>query len=115
MKGFRFQKRVTIFPGLRVNLSKSGISTTLGVRGASVNFGNSPASAMLGIPGTGLSYRRYLNSNKSDFSTTGDLPNSNSSSSSRTEIVSQDIESITSIGFDEIKLIRPEITRHFLW
>ena len=39
LKGLRFQKRLRILPGLRINLSKSGASTTLGPRGAGVNIG----------------------------------------------------------------------------
>jgi hypothetical protein len=55
--GFRFQKRVSLFPGVRINFSPSGISTTIGVRGASVNLGSKGAYLNLGIPGSGLSYR----------------------------------------------------------
>jgi len=35
----RFRRSVTIAKGVRVNFSKSGISTTMGTRGASVNIG----------------------------------------------------------------------------
>ena len=38
---WRFQRRVKIIPGVRLNLSKSGISTSVGVRGASMTFGKS--------------------------------------------------------------------------
>ena len=58
--GFRFQKRVSLFPGVRINFSPSGISTTIGVRGASVNLGSKGACLNLGIPGSGLSYRTRL-------------------------------------------------------
>jgi hypothetical protein len=58
--GFRFQKRVSLFPGVRINFSPSGISTTIGVRGASVNLGSKGAYLNLGIPGSGLSYRTRL-------------------------------------------------------
>jgi hypothetical protein len=60
LKGLRFQKRLRIFPGLRINLSKSGASTTLGPRGAGVNIGKDGITTNAGIPGTGLSYRRKL-------------------------------------------------------
>lgn len=33
--GWRFRKRIKIAPGVNINLSKSGISTTIGKRGAS--------------------------------------------------------------------------------
>src|ERR1700754_4586929 len=55
--GFRFQKRLSILPGVRVNLSKGGVSTSLGPRGADVNIGRDGVTTNTGIPGTGLSYR----------------------------------------------------------
>jgi hypothetical protein len=54
--GFRFRKSVKLLPGVRLNLSKSGISTTLGVRGASVNLSRRGRRYTVGLPGTGLSY-----------------------------------------------------------
>ncbi len=32
--GLRFQKRIRLFTGLRINLSKSGVSASIGRRGA---------------------------------------------------------------------------------
>jgi hypothetical protein len=58
--GFRFQKRISLLPGVRINLSKSGVSTSLGPRGADVNIGKDGVTANAGIPGTGLSYRQKL-------------------------------------------------------
>jgi hypothetical protein len=58
--GFRFQKRISILPGVRINLSKSGVSTSLGPRGADVNIGKDGITANAGIPGTGLSYRQKV-------------------------------------------------------
>ena len=57
MGNFRFYRRVSIFPGLSVNLSKSGPSLTVGMRGAHMTFGSSGVTRTVGIPGTGLSYR----------------------------------------------------------
>ena len=54
--GFRFQKRFTIAPGIRINLSKTGVSTTVGPRGARVTFGRDKIRTTLGIPNTGLSH-----------------------------------------------------------
>lgn len=58
--GFRFRKAIKLFPGVRLNLSKSGVSTTIGVRGASVNIGKSGSRATVGLPGTGISYSEKL-------------------------------------------------------
>jgi hypothetical protein len=57
---FRFQKRISILPGVRINLSKSGASASVGPRGADVNIGRGGITTNAGIPGTGLSYRSKL-------------------------------------------------------
>lgn len=62
--GFRFQKRITILPGIRINLSKSGASLSAGPRGASVNIGKRGLYGTVGIPGSGLSYRERLDKPK---------------------------------------------------
>jgi hypothetical protein len=59
-RGLRFQKRLNILPGVRVNLSKSGASTSIGPRGADVNIGRDGVTTNAGIPGTGLSYRQKV-------------------------------------------------------
>jgi hypothetical protein len=56
----RFRKSIRIAPGLRLNLSRSGVSTTLGGRGASVNFGKKGTRATVGIPGSGFSFSQRL-------------------------------------------------------
>jgi len=58
--GFRFQKRISLLPGIRLNLSKSGASVTVGKSGLSVNLGKDGATGNVGIPGTGLSYRQKI-------------------------------------------------------
>jgi hypothetical protein len=56
--GFRFQKRIRILPGVYINLSKSGVSASVGGHGATVNVGaDGRRMITLGIPGTGMSYR----------------------------------------------------------
>lgn len=58
--GFRFQKSISFFPGIRLNLSKSGASVTVGKPGLSVNLGKDGATGNVGIPGTGLSSREKI-------------------------------------------------------
>jgi hypothetical protein len=58
--GFRFQKRIRLFKGLTLNLSKSGTSWTVGGPGASVNVRGDKVTGTVGVPGTGLSYRETL-------------------------------------------------------
>lgn len=62
--GFRFQKRISILPGVRINLSKSGASASVGPRGADVNIGKDGITTNAGIPGTGLSYRQKVGGGK---------------------------------------------------
>ncbi len=59
MGNFRFYRRVSIFPGLSVNLAKSGPSLTVGMRGAHVTLGAKGIRKTLGIPGTGIYYTSH--------------------------------------------------------
>jgi len=54
---FRFRKTFSILPGVRINLSKTGVSGSLGGHGATLNVGHGKENVTLGVPGTGLSYR----------------------------------------------------------
>jgi hypothetical protein len=56
----RFGKSFKIAPGLKINLSKSGISTTIGGKGLSTNIGGRGVYLNTGIPGTGVSARHKL-------------------------------------------------------
>jgi hypothetical protein len=57
---FRFQRRIKIAPGLRLNISKSGVSVSAGPRGASLTAGTRGLFANAGLPGTGMSSRQRL-------------------------------------------------------
>ena len=57
---FRFQRRVTLFPGVRLNFGKTGVSVSAGVRGASITAGKRGVYGNVGAPGTGMSYRTRL-------------------------------------------------------
>ena len=59
MGNFRFYRRISIFPGLSVNVSKSGPSLTVGMRGAHVTVGGSGIRKTVGIPGTGIYYTSH--------------------------------------------------------
>ena len=54
--GFRFRKSIKLFPGVTLNFSKSGISTSIGKPGATVNFSSRGTKTTVDIPGTGISY-----------------------------------------------------------
>ena len=57
--GFRFQRRIGIAPGLRLNISKSGASVSIGERGAHLTLGRTPR-VTVGLPGSGLSWTQTL-------------------------------------------------------
>ena len=59
MGNFRFYRRLRIFPGLSVNLSKSGPSLTVGMRGAHLTMGPRGVRRTVGIPGTGIYYTSH--------------------------------------------------------
>jgi hypothetical protein len=55
--GFRFRKRLKIAPGVHLNISKSGISTSVGPAGLTTNLQAGKQRTTVGIPGSGLSYQ----------------------------------------------------------
>ena len=58
--GFNFRKSLKIAPGVRLNITKKGLSSvSLGGRGARVNLGKKGTKTTVGIPGTGLSYSSF--------------------------------------------------------
>jgi hypothetical protein len=92
----RYRKRITLFPGVRINISGSGISTTIGPRGASVNLGRNGAFLNTGIPGTGLYDRQRIGRSGAG----GTVPTAPALQQeiSGTEFRSGDVEEITSDG-----------------
>lgn len=54
--GFRFRKSFSIVPGVKINLSKTGTSLSLGRPGATVNIGPKRVRTTVGLPGSGMSY-----------------------------------------------------------
>jgi hypothetical protein len=64
--GFRFRKRIKILPGVWFNLSKSGISTSIGGKGLTINLRKGKTMTTASLPGTGLSYRTTSTSKPDD-------------------------------------------------
>jgi hypothetical protein len=62
--GFRFQKRIRLFKGLTLNLSKTGTSLSAGGPGASINLKGDKVTGTVGVPGSGLSYRETVSTTK---------------------------------------------------
>jgi hypothetical protein len=57
---WRFYRRVRLIPGLRVNLSRSGPSLSIGHRGAWHTVGPHGRRVTLGLPGTGIFYSEHI-------------------------------------------------------
>ncbi|MCM1588223.1 DUF4236 domain-containing protein, partial [Acinetobacter baumannii] len=52
--GLNFRKSIKIAPGIRVNVSKKGLSSvSVGGKGARVNVSKKGTRTTVGIPGTG--------------------------------------------------------------
>ena len=62
--GWRFRKRIKIFPGFYINISKSGLGVNIGPKGANVSIGPNGTYVNTGIPGTGLFRRDKVDSSK---------------------------------------------------
>jgi len=61
----RLRKSIKVAPGVKLNISKSGVSGTFGGKGASLNLGKNGAHLNAGVPGTGI-YNRYKLGGASD-------------------------------------------------
>lgn len=68
--GWNYRKRIKIAPGIHLNLSKGGVSTSIGPKGAKVTFGKNGTYLNKGIPGTGL-YSREKMSGRNSSSNSG--------------------------------------------
>jgi tetratricopeptide (TPR) repeat protein len=62
---FRFLRRITLFPGVTLNLSKSGGSLSFGPRGAKFTIGPRGPRASVGLPGTGIFYTTTFSKSRS--------------------------------------------------
>jgi hypothetical protein len=59
--GLRFQRRIRIAPGVRLNLSKSGIGASVGRTGLRLGMDAKRREYFsAGLPGTGWSYRTFF-------------------------------------------------------
>ncbi len=56
---FRFRKALSVLPGVKVNVTKRGLSSvSMGRKGAMINLGKSGrVKQTVGLPGSGLSYQ----------------------------------------------------------
>jgi hypothetical protein len=57
--GLRFYRRLSLLPGVRLNISGSGPSVSVGTRGEWFTSGPRGTCTTVGLPGSGLSYTSY--------------------------------------------------------
>ena len=69
--GWRFRRSVRLFPGMRLNLGKSGPSLSLGVRGFHETFGRRGRRTTVGLSGTGISYSTHSSRRRRHGATLG--------------------------------------------
>lgn len=63
--GFRYRKSIQIVPGVRMNISKSGVGYSAGGKGYRVTkHANGRVSRTVSVPGTGLSHNKTLSSGR---------------------------------------------------
>jgi len=62
----RIRKTFTLFPGVKVNLSKGGMSISVGRKGFTLNFSKHGVRQTTGLPGSGISHTSYLFKNDDD-------------------------------------------------
>lgn len=56
----RIRKTITLFPGVRLNISKTGMSLSVGRKGFTLNFSKRGVRQTTGLPGSGISHTSYL-------------------------------------------------------
>jgi hypothetical protein len=62
----RFRKTVTIFPGVKANISKGGVSFSMGRKGFTINVGKNGVRRTVSLPGTGISNTEYMGKDDDD-------------------------------------------------
>lgn len=56
--GLRLRKRIKIIPGVYFNLSKSGVSASIGPKGLTTNIkAGRKSTTTMSVPGTGVAYQ----------------------------------------------------------
>lgn len=115
-----FRRRIKIIPGVHLNFSRSGISTSIGFQGASLTLGKSGTFLNTSIPGLGIYNRQKIlggsNSPKppqNDFEYLSHLPE-NIFSADVQEITSQDMQGIKQAiltAREERKELRNDISK----
>jgi hypothetical protein len=116
--GLRFRRSVRIVPGVRLNFSRGGLSTTIGRRGATMTFGRQGTHLNVGLPGSGLSYRTRISPAPGSSSRSQPAPGRApfvlpaDAAPAATEIRSADAAALTTPGLAELKTLINETAAH---
>ena len=57
---FRFRKTLSLGKFVRLNISKTGVFTSIGRPGATLNVKGDRVDGTVGVPGSGMSYRERI-------------------------------------------------------
>jgi Protein of unknown function (DUF4236) len=117
--GFRFRRSLGLLPGVRINLSRSGPSLSLGPRGFHYTIGPRGTRVTAGLPGSGLSWTQYTpysshhSSKGSGNRPLGDDARSRDDESSLPVIQSAAAERIAQLSTSELAPILNSAQRRF--
>lgn len=100
--GFRFRKSINLGGGFRINLSKSGVGYSWGMKGYRVTkTANGNIRETISVPGTGLSYSTESSRNKTTPSANMQ-PSTDANHHSTQEIVNNAANQMISEGLEDI-------------
>lgn len=72
LTGFRFRREIDVLPWLKINISKTGLSATIGPEAAHVTVGSHGTYVYVDVPGKGTYFRRKLDPMMEDIRGTDD-------------------------------------------
>ena len=75
--GWRFRHSFKVIPGVRLNLSKSGLSCSIGGAPVTLNVGPRGVYGTASIPGTGISYRQRFGGSQQQHAVPSVIPSTN--------------------------------------
>lgn len=111
----RFRKKIKILPGFYLNISNSGLSSTIGVKGASINISKRGTYLNTSIPGTGFYNRQKIGGkrqNDSSHNESFQIPKM--SAPLKGEIKSAEITQLSSSSMGDLKESLFEAYKHKL-
>jgi hypothetical protein len=88
----RFRRSFKIFPGVKVNVSKGGVSVSVGKPGATLNFSKHGVRQTIGLPGSGVSHTSFLFKNDSRPDKDEEEDNEKDKASKRVDIEEEEEE-----------------------